>query len=67
MGALGYKALCPLVSGGLGTELELGQVTSWAPMVGLKGGTHPRLGFPFGLLWPQMNKGPFSPSLALLV
>lgn len=70
---LGDKALCPIVSGGQGIEHE--SSGSWgtslpgAPMVGLKRGHTQGSGFPLacsGLLWPQMNKGPFSPSLALL-
>lgn len=64
VGALGDKALCPVVSGGLGTELE--SSGSWGPHGWSEEGTHPRLRFPSGLLWPQMNKGLFSPSLGLL-
>lgn len=56
-GALGEKALCPLVSGGLGIELE--SSSSWvrslpgAPMVGLKGGHTQGSGFPLACSSPS--------------
>lgn len=57
MEALGDKALCPLVSGGLGIELESsgswGRSLPGAPMVGLKGGHTQGSGFPLACSSPR--------------
>lgn len=66
MGALEGKALCPLVSGGLGTKLESsgswGRSLPGAPMIGLKGGhTQAQVS-----LWPVPAPDEQRPLLSLL-